>query len=178
MVLKGSDDTNGVVFSLSKGENGTMWWEIADESVMILHEDQLGIGLNTDGTETPQELLHVGGNVRSDGQIYVGTVTGGTVTTGNTFTYDCDLGMTQKLDLQGATTGATISFTNQKEGSTYTLVVVQGSGLYDLTFPSGWWLNDTAPFDFTTLADNDRTLVTSTYLDGEWYFAVKELTFV
>ena len=178
VVLKGSDDTNGVVFSLSKGENGTMWWEIADESVMILHEDQLGIGLNTDGTETPQELLHVGGNVRSDGQIYVGTVTGGTVTTGNTFTYDCDLGMTQKLDLQGATTGATISFTNQKEGSTYTLVVVQGSGLYDLTFPSGWWLNDTAPFDFTTLADNDRTLVTSTYLDGEWYFAVKELTFV
>ena len=113
-----------------------------------------------------------------DGQIQVGSVTGGTVTTGNTFTYDCDLGMTQKLDLQGATTGATITFSNQKEGSTYTLIVVQGSGTYDLTFPSGWWLNDTAPFDFTTLADNDRVMVTSTYLDSEWYFAVKQLTFV
>jgi len=112
-----------------------------------------------------------------DGQIQVGSITGGTITS-NTFNYDCDLGMTQKLDLQGATTGATITFSNQKEGSTYTLIVVQGSGTYDLTFPSGWWLNDTAPFDFTTLADNDRVMVTSTYLDSEWYFAVKQLTFV
>jgi len=96
--------------------------------------------------------------------------------TANAFTFDCNVGTTQKLDLQAATTGSTLSFSNQIEGNTYSLIVVQGSGTHDLTFPSGWWLNDTSPFDFATLADNDRAMVTATYLDSEWYFAVKQLT--
>jgi hypothetical protein len=83
--------------------------------------------------------------------------------------------MTQRLDLQGATSASTLTFSNQLEGNTYTLIVVQGSGLYNLVLPTGWWLNDTA-FDFTTLADNERAMITATYLDFEWFFAVKQLT--
>lgn len=98
------------------------------------------------------------------------------VISSNSFTFDCDAGMTQRLDLQAATSSSTLTFSNQLDGNTYTLIVVQGSGTYDLTFPSGWWLNDTAPFDFTTLANDERAMVTATYLDFEWFFAVKKLT--
>ena len=96
----------------------------------------------------------------------------------NTYDFNCDGGMSQVLDLQAATSASTLTFSNPMEGNTYMLIVVQGSGLYNLVLPSGWWLNDTSPFDFTTLADNDRAMVTATYLGSTWYFAVKELTLV
>lgn len=113
--------------------------------------------------------------LKINGQIQVNSKIDGIITS-NAFIYDCTAGMTQKLDLEAATASTTLSFSNELEGSTYTLIVVQGSGVYGLTLPNGWWLNDTAPFDFTTLADNERAIVTATYLDSEWYFAVKKLT--
>lgn len=95
----------------------------------------------------------------------------------NAFTYNANNGLSQKLSLSAATGTVTVSFSNQIEGNTYTLVVVQGSGLYNLTFPTGWWINSVAPFNFSSLANNSRALVTITYLDGEYYYAVKELTY-
>jgi hypothetical protein len=96
--------------------------------------------------------------------------------TANTFTFNCDLGLTQHLDMQGSTADVTLTFSNQKEATTYTLLVVQGSGVDNLVFPSGYWLNNTV-FDFSTLADDNRALVTATYVFNAWYFAVKELIY-
>lgn len=108
------------------------------------------------------------------GQISVDVVTNGSPIA-NAWTYDCDNGMTQLLDLNGATADTTLSISNPREGNTYTLVVIQGSGAYDLTFPTGWWINDSA-FDFTTLSNDERALVTLTYLSSTWYFSAKKLT--
>ena len=96
--------------------------------------------------------------------------------TSNAYTYNANNGMSQILDLQTATGTVTLSFSNQIEGNTYILIVIQGTGVYNLTFPTGWWLNDTAPFDFSTLTNDERAMVTATYLNSTWYFAVKKLT--
>lgn len=116
------------------------------------------------------------GNVECEKQIKAGTDYGNTFSS-NTWNFNCDLGMTQKVDAQGMTAGGTITFSNELEGSTYSIVFVQGSGTYDVVLPLGYWLNDTPPFDFSTLADNERALITASYIDGDWYFAVKDLTF-
>ena len=94
------------------------------------------------------------------------------------FTFDCNVGTSQFIDFDSATGNITLSITNPIEGNTYTMVVVQTIGVYDLTLPTGWWLNDTAPFDFTTLANDERAIITMTYLNSEWYFAVKKLQLV
>jgi hypothetical protein len=130
--------------------------------------------INIDGN---QNVSLPNGNLDVSGQISVGTDTGNVFTT-NTFDFDCDLGMVQEVDGQGMTGNGTITFSNEKEGSTYTTIFIQGSGLYDVDLGSGYWLNDTAPFDFTTLADNERAMITATRLNSVWYFAVKNLTFV
>lgn len=115
------------------------------------------------------------GNVTTTGQLTAGTDYGNTPTT-NAFDYDCDLGVTQKLDLQGATATVSVTFSNPKEGNTYMLIVEQGTNLGDLTLPSGWYTNASPPYDFTTLADNERAMVTATYIDTEWYYSVNKLT--
>lgn len=103
------------------------------------------------------------------------TSTYSAATSANTFTFNCNNGMTQALDMQGSTSATTISITNQKEGSTYILMITQGSSLYNIVFPSGWWMNDEA-FDFTSLANDIKAMVTMTYLNGTWFFAAKKLT--
>lgn len=137
-----------------------------DTTPFIIDEDgNVGIG-----TGNPQANLDV------NGQIKVLTSTGNTFTA-NAFDYDCDAGMVQEVDGQGMSANGTLTFSNQKEGSTYVLIFIQGSGLYNVTLPTGYWL-DTTAFDFTTLADNERAMITATYLNGNWYFAVKELTLI
>lgn len=101
----------------------------------------------------------------------------GNTTTSNNYSFDCNVGMVQELDLQGQTGNGSLTITNPIEGNTYSMIVIQGSGTHNLTFPSGWWINDTPPFDFTTLADNDRVMVTMSYINATWYFATKQLTF-
>jgi hypothetical protein len=111
------------------------------------------------------------------GQIEVGSLTGRTFTA-NSYNFDADAGMVVELDAQGTTGTGTITFTNEEESATYTIILIQGSGTYDVDFPSGYWLNDGGAFDFSTLADNDRAMITATRLNGVWYFAAKSLTFV
>jgi len=101
----------------------------------------------------------------------------GGVISANTFDYNCDIGTTQVLDLQAATSASTLTISNPINGNSYVLIVIQGSGGDDLTFPTGYWL-DTTAFDFTTLADNERAIVTITYIGSTYYFAVKELTLI
>lgn len=138
-----------------------------------------GNGLPTNGKDDTVMVpeLYVVGRAYINKQIYTETSTGNNPTA-NAFVYDGDQGMTQELDLQGSTATVSLTFSNQQEGATYTLIVIQGSNLDDMSFPTGYWLNDTAPFDFTTLADNDRAMVTATRLNSTWYFAVKSLTLV
>jgi hypothetical protein len=145
-----------------------------------------GMTLATIGTGTPIKTLGVdaSGNIvealsaESLNDITLPTITDyGNGPTANAFEYDCDLGASQHLDLQGATASVTLTFANQVNGVTYCLLVVQGSGTVGLTFPSGWWLNDTAPFDFTTLADDERAIITASYIYNAWYFAVKKVIY-
>ena len=137
-----------------------------------------GSGISVDSVDTLHTpYISATNNIFAEGQIHAGTSTGNNPTA-NAFVYNCNDGMTQELDLQGSTATVSLTFTNPRDGATYTLVVIQGSNLDDVDLPSGYWLNDTAPFDFTTLADNDRAMVTATYLNSTWYFAVKELTYV
>ncbi len=73
----------------------------------------------------------------------------------------------------------TVTFDDERNGSTYTLLVIQGLTPRNLTFPSGWWLNDGGAFAFKTeLANNERAFVTITYLNNEYHYAVKKLTLV
>ena len=116
------------------------------------------------------------GNISAP-QISAGTKVDG-VPTANAFTFNCNIGMTQLLDLQGATGATTLTISNALEGSTYSMIVVQGTGVFGLTFPSGWWLNDSSPFNFSNLANDERAMVTMTRLNSEWYFAVKKLNYV
>ena len=137
-----------------------------------------GLPTNNEDDTVMVPDLNVQGSLYVNKQISTKVTTG--TTTSNTFTYDCNQGMTQVLDLEGSTATTTIGLGNPKDGSTYTFYVIQGSGGYDVSFGSGkYWLNDTAPFDFTTLADNDVALVTMQYttLIG-WVLAAKKLTFV
>jgi hypothetical protein len=130
---------------------------------------------NTDGSLGQVLVTDGAGNVNWGSSIksFGSKIDGGIVS--NTLTFDCENGITQLFDLQASTGDSNLVISNATEGVTYTLVVIQGSGAYDLTFPTGWWINDTA-FDFTTLSNDERALVTLTYLDSTWYFSAKKLT--
>ena len=61
LVLKSANASNGIIFS---NEKDSFWWESNGDSRMILTSTgELGIGLNTDGTESPSEKLHVRGDI-------------------------------------------------------------------------------------------------------------------
>jgi len=117
------------------------------------------------------------------GSLYVNTQISTKVSTltlvANSASYDCDQGMTQILDLEGATSNTTIGIVQPKDGSTYTFYIIQGSGGYDVSFGSGkYWLNDGGAFDFTTLSDNDVVLVTMQYTTMiGWVLAAKKIVF-
>lgn len=98
--------------------------------------------------------------------------------TTNAFEYNCNLGASQHLDMQGSSADVTLTFANQVNGATYSLLVIQGTGLDNLILPSGYWLNDTV-FNFSTeLADNERAIITASRIFNAWYFAVKKVTYV
>ena len=123
-----------------------------------------------------------GATALSNDVVVTGQVVGGTDLTNvfatNACEIDCDSGMAQVVDGDALTGTGTLTFTNQKEGATYAIVFIQGSGTHDVTLPgSSYWVSATA-FDFSTLADDERALITATYLGGVWTFAVKELTLI
>jgi len=122
------------------------------------------------------DTLQVNGDIALSGQL-IHPVDGDHIFSSNTFNFDCNLSMTQHVDAQGMTGDGTITFSNEVEGTTYVLVFTQGSGNHNISFPSGWWLNDTA-FDFTTLGDNGRAVITAMYIDGEFIYSVKNLLYV
>ena len=70
MVLKTAEDSDGTVFSNASTTN--WWWENDGFSRMKLTSGGfLGLGLNTNGTEDPSEMLHVNG-----GDVLVGDTNG------------------------------------------------------------------------------------------------------
>jgi hypothetical protein len=119
---------------------------------------------------------NVSRNIESTRQYKSKTLYGNTTTT-NDFVFDCDNGMIKELDLQGQAADGQITITNPIEGNTYSLVVIQGSGLFNISLPTGWWINDFV-FSFSDLLENDRAIVTMSYVNGVWNFAAKKLTLI
>lgn len=61
LVLKSAANAEGIIFSNEPTKS--FWWEIFGESKMMLSfEGQLGIGLNSDGTELPTSRLDLNGS--------------------------------------------------------------------------------------------------------------------
>lgn len=116
------------------------------------------------------------GLVTINGQIQT-PVTSNNVFSSNSFNFDCNVAMTQYLDAEAMTGDGSIIFSNLIEGSTYMIVLVQGSGNHNITLQQGYWLND-AVFDFTTLGNDGRCMITCTYINGARYYSVKNLTYV
>ena len=113
------------------------------------------------------DTIHLAGQLQTH-------VTEGNTFTNNTWNFDCDAGMMQHVDGEGMTGTGTITFSNWKLGNTYVILFEQGSGNHNITLPDGWWLNDTV-FDFTTLGDNGRALITMTPFYYSYHFSVKDL---
>jgi len=108
--------------------------------------------------------------------VQVRTVTGATFT-GSTFDFLCENYLISEYTAD--TLNVTVTFNNPQEGQTYSMVFIQSASLINLTLPTGYWLNDIAPFDFSTeLASTERAMITATYLNSTWYFAVKKLKLV
>jgi hypothetical protein len=135
-----------------------------------------GSGLNNNKDNTVKVPNLVATDYVTAEKQFIPSVNSGGVITGNTFEFDCDAGETQILDLAAATANSTITFVGQKAGKTYTIIVIQGSGTYDLTFPTGEYWLDTTAFDFSTLVDDERAIVTATFMGNDLYFAAKKLT--
>jgi hypothetical protein len=118
----------------------------------------------------------------TDDIVVVGQVVGGTDLTNvfatNACQINCNNGMAQVVDGDALTGTGALTFTNQKEGATYAIIFIQGSGTHNVTLPSSsYWVSASA-FDFSTLANDERALITATYLDSVWTLAVKELTLI
>jgi hypothetical protein len=92
----------------------------------------------------------------------------------NTWNFDADASMTQHLDAGNLTGTGAITFSNEVEGTTYVILLVQGSGNHNISLPYGWWLND-AVFDFSTLGDGGRVMITATHIYDTWHFSAKNL---
>ena len=119
-------------------------------------------------------------DIHLSGQIIHPVVAGGefiSVVNQHSFNFDCNVSMTQHLDGDTMNGPASITFSNQQEGTTYVILFIQGLANYSLSLPSGWWLND-SEFDFTTLSSYGRALITATYIYDAWHFSVKNLLFV
>jgi hypothetical protein len=95
----------------------------------------------------------------------------------NSFNFNCDAGLVQYVDCEGMTATGSTAFSNLIEGNAYMIVLVQGSGNHNITLEAGYWLNDTV-FDFTTLGNDGRCMVTCSYIKGVRYYSVKNLTYV
>lgn len=193
-----SGDTENAVIVLDHASTGGTG---ARNNVVVFKEDDTTLwimGTNNSGGGSTDEFVIANGdsfdtnyqmrmnktsgdvqfrNIIETGKQFKAPTDYGNTTTTNNFDFDCNVGMVQDLDLQGQTATGTLTISNPIEGNTYTMMVIQGSGTYGLTFPTGWWLNDNPPFDFTTLADNERVLCTMTYLNATWYFSAKKLSF-
>ena len=114
-------------------------------------------------------------NVEATKQFVISTKSSGNSFDSNAhFTFNCDEGMTQVIDAEAVTVSGSIGFTNEIEGGTYMLLFIQGPNRRNFTMPTGYWLNDTA-FAFNDLLDDERALVTATFLGGTWYFSAKNL---
>ena len=119
---------------------------------------------------------HANWSTLNERDVQIGTVSGYAFF-GSTFNFLC--GTYLIGEFSGGTSNVTITFNSPQEGQTYSMVFIQSASLIDLTLPTGYWLNDTAPFDFSTeLASTERAMITATYLNSTWYFAVKKLQLV
>lgn len=180
------DTTKKLSFEASAITTGT------ERNIIMVDRDVTMIG--SGGTNTQNKVAKYDANgdlidtlITDDGSQI--TVSGAIETTGNFIAptntislsgnnaiYSCLAGMAQILDLQGQTGNGSLTILSPVDGNTYTLIVIQGSGTHDLDFPAGYWINDSA-FDFTTLADNERALVTITHYGSDNYYSAKKLTY-
>lgn len=121
---------------------------------------------------TPTEMK-VNSNLSITGQI-VHEVSKNNTFASNTFNFNCDTSMTQTVLGEGMTGNGNITFSNEQEGTTYIIIFTQGSGTYNVSLPSGYWLNDEV-YNFSTLIVGAKAIITAVYIDGSWIFSAKGL---
>ena len=80
-----------------------------------------------------------------------------------------DDGNIQTVDFQSAPTGVTFSFSNQKTGGTYTIEIIQGANLTNITWPTSIKWESGVSLIPTSL-DNAIDVVTMVY-NGTNYYA-------
>lgn len=138
---------------------------------------QLGGDLDLNGFDiTGTGSVIVNRDVRASGQIAAGT--GANEFDAGTVEINWRSGNTQSLDGSTLLLGpGSMTFIGQLEGASYALVYDAGPTPQNFTLPTGYWMNGAA-FDFSTLAADQRAMITFTYVDSEWYYAVKELVLV
>jgi hypothetical protein len=193
VTVDNTDPNNPVIASVLIGDlqsayNNSLTPEIVTDATRGATTVKIGTGVDTDFTHEGKNqagttTFSVDGNgdsvqrnIESTKQFKSKTLYGNT-TTANDFVFDCDNGMVQELDMEGQTADGQITITNPIEGNTYSLIVIQGAGLFNISLPTGWWINDFV-FSFGDLIENDRAIVTISYVNGVWNFAAKKLTLI
>ncbi len=119
----GTGTTDNIAFYAGKDVSTTLASTTPD---LIILGDGSNKGFVGIGTSTPTENLEVTGNVRINGQGYSYQPTELTISS-NGFTFNCNSGNGQEVDLAAATNNVTVTFTNMVQGSTYFLKIKQKS---------------------------------------------------
>lgn len=113
-------------------------------------------------TTAPTETLNVTGNSAISGQAYSGDFA---ITDGAGFTVNWNNGNTQYVTIQA---NRTPTFSNPKNGSTYRLRIIQGTGGSKLiTWPTITWRGGTAPTLTTTAGKQD--IIVLVYSNGTYF---------
>jgi hypothetical protein len=153
VVIKGADDSAGMVINPKDGDaNATLWFEIDGESVMLLKGDgstsgYLGIGLNPNGTEIPTERLQIGGTGTTGNILINGDIDMCSLSTGNTL-FTSSISGCSPVTIQGHTTFDDNNFYGPQRPNYISEVITSGStgwsgdpsnGIYTgITIQSGW----------------------------------------
>ena len=144
-------------------------WDSVDtiSSTSLIYSDGNGVGF---GTTSTSEMIDVDGNVKITGQIYVDVPATLTPST-NSQVINWNDGTIQIVDLGSAPTGITFSFTNPKAGGVYTIQIIQGANLSDITWPGSSIMKWEGGTSLTPTGINDAIdLVTMVY-NGSYYLA-------
>lgn len=126
-------------------------------NVFFMDASTDGVGF---GTDTPDALVEVSG-----GQLFIAQTTD--TMAANAFTVDWDEGNHTVVDLQGSSTTVAATLSNPKAGAWYSIKVIQGTELDNISWPANvLWEGGTAP---TITAIDDAIDLIRFYYDGTNY---------
>ncbi len=142
--------------------------DAADGDYMVVGSDgNVGIG-----SASPQQKLVVGGNIKVNGQVSLSTASLSDAS--GTIAVDWNNGTKQYVTLTAV--GRSVTFANPLEGTSYTLVLIQGgSGGNTVTSwsPTPAWAGGSAPATFAASA-SIADIVSCIYINSTYYCDVSK----